>query len=104
MAGRKRRLNLLIDAELMDRLQQVARQEDLSVSWLVRKGVEILLRTSSVEDKRPRRKVAAASKRKSPFDDPILKVIGLFEGPTFSSRAIDDELYKAKRPKKVPRT
>ena len=97
MADRRRRLNLLIDAELMDQLQKVAREKDLSVSWLVRKGVELLLDTAAVEDDTSRRRRGVASKRKSPLDDPILKVIGFFEGPTFSSRVIDDELYKAKR-------
>ena len=96
MSGAKRRLNLLIDAELLDRLKEVARQKDLSASWLIRKGVELLLETAAVERKSSRQKGNAASKRKSPLDDHILKVIGLFEGPPLSSRAIDGDLYKAK--------
>jgi hypothetical protein len=96
MSGAKRRLNLLIDAELLDRLKEVARQKDLSASWLIRKGVELLLETAAVESKPSRQKGKAASKRRSPLDDPILKVIGLLEGPTLSSRAIDGDLYKTK--------
>jgi len=97
MASTRRRLNLIIDAELMEQLQKVAREKELSVSWLVRKGVKLLLDAAAVEDDTPRRRTEMASKRKSPLDDPILKVIGLFEGPTSSSRAMDDDLYKAKR-------
>ena len=96
MAGTKRRLNLLIDAELLDRLQKVARQKELSVSWLIRKAAELFLDTAAVKDKTSRRKGGVASHKKSPLDDPILKVIGLFEGPALSSRTIDNNLYKAK--------
>ena len=97
MAGTKQRLNLLIDHDLLDRLQKLARQRELSISWLIRRGAELLLDTAAVGGKTSRRQEEGVPKRKlRPLDDPILKVIGIFEGPAGSSRAIDSELYKAR--------
>jgi hypothetical protein len=97
MARTKRRLNLLIDSDLLTRLQEVARQKDLSVSWLIRKGAELLLDRTADKSISSQRKLPATSKRKSPIDDPILRIIGLFRGPTLSSRAIDRELHGTER-------
>jgi len=96
MARTKRRLNLLIDPDLLDRLQKVAKERDLSVSWLIRRGVELLLDSAAQKSRSRGSARHATSKRKTAVDDPILRVIGLFKGPILSSRVIDRDLHGAK--------
>lgn len=78
MMADKTRLNLLIDREQAERLKELARRRDVSVSWLVRRAIDALLS----EPPQP-----------PPDDDPLLRVLGSFADEPLSSADIDDELY-----------
>jgi len=89
----KKRLNVLIDREQAEKLEALANEKALPISWLVRRAIQLLLDSLAATDmKGPKSKAAIA-----PEEDPILKVIGLFAAKPLSSRQIDEELYAASR-------
>ncbi len=75
----KKRLNLLIDPKEAERLPKLAEQQEVSVSWLVRRAIRLLL--DSWPQPQPRGK------------DPLLEVLGSFSAESLSSRQIDELLY-----------
>lgn len=82
-----KRFNLLIDQAEAKRLQQLAAQQDVSVSWLVRRAIRLLL------DSLPQ----PPAKDKDPF----LKAIGSFSAESLSSHQIDQLLYESRSSHRV---
>ena len=80
--AKKTRLHLLIEQEQAERLKEFARRRDVSVSWLVRRAIELLLRSEEAGEASP-----------PPSQDPLLNVLGSFTADPLRSPQIDAELY-----------
>lgn len=89
----KKRLNVLIDREQAEKLEALANEKALPISWLVRRAIQLLLDSLAATDMKGAKPKAAEALE----EDPILKVIGLLAAQPLSSQQIDEELYATPR-------